>query len=182
MMLLFGALAFILWGVSTLTKEKISKNLTNVLNYIALVLAIVGFIGVVPLMLIPKESFVVDIDYIPIHNVQDLTVTCCNDVYVFEDGYGNLFAIPKERANINTFPDEELQITSISKVIIGEHYPDSVIFWLDFGLLKIKEPIYTYREEFGFFIPESSLKFSPENNYKIISELTQEGSEGEEVK
>lgn len=182
MMLLFGALSLILWGVSTFTRKKNSENLTNVLQHIALVLAIVGFIAIGPLLQIPKENIVVDIDYIPIHNVQDLTVTCCNDVYVFEDGYGNLFAIPKERANINTFPDEELQITSISKVITGEHYPDSVIFWLDFGLLKIREPIYTYREEFGFFIPESSLKFSSENNYKIISKLPQEGSEGEEVK
>ena len=179
MMLLLATLAILLFITIIITTEKIEKKFQLVLKIISIAFLLIPAFVVELLLNFPKESIIEARDCIPIHSVQDFTITLCNNVYVFEDGYGNLFVIPEEKASVETFPDEELREISISKVTIGEHYSDNVAFWLDFGLMSMKT---TYRDKFEFLIPRNSLNFSSENYFRIISELPQEGSDYEEVK
>lgn len=153
--------------------DKTIKKCTR-LFYLALTMFIIAGISLVILTSLSMESKVLSRTPIPVHDVQNFTLNYANNTYVFLDNYGNCFVVSKDQAIINTFPDDELRLFSISKVKIMKSVPDIRKFFTDFGIFK--KPI--IEEKYEFFIPESSLKES-NKDYFVIVEALSEGSNSE---
>lgn len=95
-------------------------------------------------------------EYIPVKSEKiKVYVTTDSELCFFDDGYGHTYYIPKNTATVETFPDSDLRITSVTKVTQRKTPSRITKFLLDFGIFSGDdgEIIETYE----LSIPESKV-------------------------
>ena len=99
---------------------------------------------------------------IPINNADSFCVTSdiTNGYVYFADGYDNHYVIPKEKAIIETFSDNESNAISVELVTVTNTISSQRDLLSDLGAFDFSTN--RYSEYYYFFIPESAKKLQEE--------------------